>query len=708
MTDLLVERETLVLVEEARQELLVEERERLQILTEARQGPRGIQGVPGPAGADGPPGTGVNLIGELADTSLLPLSANPSDAYVIAERVWVYSATEGWFDAGPIGAPGPTGATGPQGERGIQGTQGEAGPQGDSGPQGPQGDKGDKGDTGDAGPVGPAGPTGPAGATGPKGDAGDTGPAGPTGATGATGPAGPAGANGDSAYQVALANGFVGTEPAWLASLVGPTGATGATGATGPKGDTGDTGPAGATGATGPAGTTSWTGLTDKPTTLAGYGITDAEPTIAAASTAPTGKYWRGDKSWQDFAGDVRAAVLTGLSTATNAAITATDPVLTALGKLQAQISGHTSASSGAHAATAISNTPAGNIAATTVQAALNELDSEKQPNLVSGANIKTAGGQNLVGSGDAPITAPEVHAAASKATPVDTDEFGLVDSASSFSLRRLTFLNLKTTLLDWLLGRLREKLTSARAYYVRSDGSDSNTGLANTSGGAFLTAQKAVDTVAALDLGIYDVTIYIGTGTWTAATTLKSLVGAGKVIIRGVNADNTSTVISTTSAPNFSGTFQGVYQLEYMKLQTTTAGNTLQVVGAGSVIRYQNVNFGASAGNHVYSGSGAYAVAVGPYSITGGANAHMAAVDVASAAIGAVTVTLTGTPAFPGGFLYSGRASSVLAASVTFSGAATGKRYAAESNGVITTLGGATFLPGDTAGTTATGGVYQ
>ena len=41
MTDLLVERETLV---------LVEERERVQIMTEARQGPRGIQGIPGPAG----------------------------------------------------------------------------------------------------------------------------------------------------------------------------------------------------------------------------------------------------------------------------------------------------------------------------------------------------------------------------------------------------------------------------------------------------------------------------------------------------------------------------------------------------------------------------------------------------------------------------------------------------------------------------------
>jgi hypothetical protein len=38
----------------------------------------------------------------------------------------------------------------------------------------------------------------------------------------------------------------------------------------------------------------------------------------------------------------------------------------------------HIADTTGAHAATAISNTPAGNIAATTVQAAINELDTEK------------------------------------------------------------------------------------------------------------------------------------------------------------------------------------------------------------------------------------------------------------------------------------------------------------------------------------------
>lgn len=63
------------------------------------------------------------------------------------------------------------------------------------------------------------------------------------------------------------------------------------------------------------------------------------EPVIAAPSSAPSEKYWRGDKTWRDFFTDVRAATLTGLSTATNAVVTATDTVLSAIGKLQAQVS---------------------------------------------------------------------------------------------------------------------------------------------------------------------------------------------------------------------------------------------------------------------------------------------------------------------------------------------------------------------------------
>jgi hypothetical protein len=75
----------------------------------------------------------------------------------------------------------------------------------------------------------------------------------------------------------------------------------------------------------------------DKPvSTPQAAAIALKEPTITEGTTS---QYWRGDKTWRDFAMDVRAAVLTGLSTATSAVIAATDTVLQALGKLQAQIS---------------------------------------------------------------------------------------------------------------------------------------------------------------------------------------------------------------------------------------------------------------------------------------------------------------------------------------------------------------------------------
>lgn len=86
------------------------------------------------------------------------------------------------------------------------------------------------------------------------------------------------------------------------------------------------------------AGVTSFNGRTGSVTPASGDytpAQVGAEPAIAAGTTA---QYWRGDKTWRDFATDVRAAVLTGLSLATSTVIAATDTVLSAFGKLQAQI----------------------------------------------------------------------------------------------------------------------------------------------------------------------------------------------------------------------------------------------------------------------------------------------------------------------------------------------------------------------------------
>lgn len=132
---------------------------------------------------------------------------------------------------GPRGLPGANGADGSDGAsayavavaNGFVGTEAEwlASLVGADGAQGPQGDTGPTGATGPAGPTGatgPQGPTGSTGATGATGPAGDTGPAGSDGAPGA---------DGDSAYAVAVANGFVGTEAEWLTSLIGPQGPEG-------------------------------------------------------------------------------------------------------------------------------------------------------------------------------------------------------------------------------------------------------------------------------------------------------------------------------------------------------------------------------------------------------------------------------------------------------------------------------------------------
>src|ERR1019366_1497903 len=70
--------------------------------------------------------------------------------------------------------------------------------------------------------------------------------------------------------------------------------------------------------------------------------------------------------------------------------------------------------------------------------------------------------------------------------------------------------------------------------YYVRTDGSDSNTGLANTSGAAFLTIQKAVTIVQGLDLNGFTVTIQVADGTYTGGVSANVPFVGGTVLLNG------------------------------------------------------------------------------------------------------------------------------------------------------------------------------
>lgn len=174
---------------------------------------------------------------------------------------------------GPVGPAGPAGPVGPQGLTGPAGPQGLTGQTGLTGATGPAGPQGLQGETGLAGATGATGPMGPAGQQGLQGLTGATGPQGPIGETG------PAGSTGQSAYQSAVAAGFVGTEVAWLLSLVG------ATGAQGPQGNVGATGTSGPTGATGRGiASVVRTSGTGAPGTTDTYTITYSDATASAFS----------------------------------------------------------------------------------------------------------------------------------------------------------------------------------------------------------------------------------------------------------------------------------------------------------------------------------------------------------------------------------------------------------------------------------------
>jgi len=256
-----------------------------------------------------------------------------------------------------------------------------------------------------------------------------------------------------------------------------------------------------------------------------------------------------------------------------------------------------------------------------------------------------------------------------------------------------------------------RAVLTAARTYYVRTDGSDSNTGLANTSGGAFLTIQKAIDTVGSLDLSIYNVTIQVGAGTYTQNPVLKTLVGSGSVTLQGDTTTPSNVVLSPASGSCLNvSNITGLWNIT--GFQTISTGGAIQLLVSNAYLGLGVMDYGDAAGNgiHIYGGTGARLSQSAVNKTISATNfGYHIFLDNNAVFYGSSTraTTLTGNPTFIS-YVSATNGANLRNGVETFSGSVTsGKKYEATQNATIASAGGANPYPGTIAGTTSTGGQY-
>jgi len=199
---------------------------------------------------------GIKILGIKNDISELPIIANPGEAYVIIDNLFVWNGDQ-WIDIGLI--RGVRGFTGSQGDTGFIGSFGFTGSQGDIGFTGSFGFTGSQGDTGfvgSQGDIGFTGSQGDIGFTGSQGDTGFVGSQGDIGFTGSQGDIGFTGSQGDTGFVGSQGDiGFTGSQ-----GDIGFTGSQGDTGFTGSQGDIGFTGSQGDIGFTGSQGDTGFVG----------------------------------------------------------------------------------------------------------------------------------------------------------------------------------------------------------------------------------------------------------------------------------------------------------------------------------------------------------------------------------------------------------------------------------------------------------------
>lgn len=287
------------------------------------------------------------------------------------------------------------------------------------------------------------------------------------------------------------------------------------------------------------------------------------------------------------------------------------------------------------------------------------------------------------------------------------------------------------TTALNWAAGDLFSNLVTAGSleafgqvgvnlrtlasanliFYVATTGSDS-TGDGSI-GTPWATLQHAADVVQqTYDLaGQYSATINVADGTYNGGVIVSGATvgstGNGSLIFVGNAGTPANVIVNNGGGDAFRATEGAKFNVTGLKITALNSG--LNAIGQGSEIAFSNVNFGACGFAHIFANGGQVSTSSN-YAISGSSPSHFFAQIDGNVQVVSSTVTLTGTPAFSTAFAQALRAAVLYTPGLTFSGSATGPRFAIGLNSVVETgTAGVnlTYFPGSSAGATSTGGQY-
>lgn len=252
------------------------------------------------------------------------------------------------------------------------------------------------------------------------------------------------------------------------------------------------------------------------------------------------------------------------------------------------------------------------------------------------------------------------------------------------------------------------ERLIADRTYYVSPHGNDRNDGL--TPATPFRTIMMAMSAVQKLAASSFSVTVQLLKGTYLEEVNLPVVVGAtsGSVCSLRGNLQNASDVLIKPAAPAITNSGNTLWKVETLTVEST--GGSGIVARRGGKIELYGIRIGQCVGNHQLQ-----AVSNGRIFVMDNCDFYGGGFScLFSNANGAIVITPGVTLTFYNNPVYNTvvagyNGAYIEAASITFTGAATGYRYVASGNSCIYTgtNGNATYFPGSLSGTATTGSQY-